>query len=77
MVKFPGGTVYDDPQAEPPSSELLKGTLVEDKDSKWVTWQGIGLKRNDYYTWGVCLPKTRDMAFAVSIWDFLSKKANS
>jgi len=61
MVKFPHGTIYNDAKVEPASSEIAKGELEKADDHFWVTWRGIGLKRIDYNTWGVCLPKTRTM----------------
>mmetsp|Transcript_14687 Transcript_14687/g.28951 ORF Transcript_14687/g.28951 Transcript_14687/m.28951 type:complete len:430 (-) Transcript_14687:41-1330(-) len=75
MVKFPNGAVYSDENEVPTSSEIAKGELEKADDNFWVTWRGIGLKRNDYNTWGVCLPKTRSMDFAVLQWEFLREKA--
>lgn len=75
MVNFMGGIIYSDLQEQPTSSELVKGELVKATDSRWVTWRGIGLKRNDFGTWGICLPKTQSMDYAVSIWEELRKRA--
>jgi len=55
----------------PEPHDLIEGKLVEDHDDFWVTWQGTGLKRNDYDTWGVCLPKTGTLQHAITLWDHL------
>jgi hypothetical protein len=81
-LTFPGGMVYSDPDEEPTSEELVKGELKEVGENMWVTYEGvglqkidygIGLKRNDYGSWGICLPKTKTLQFAASLWDTMRK----
>jgi len=72
-LTFPHGKVYSDDQKPPPNAALVQGELTEEPDSYWVTFRGTGLKRNDYGTWGVCLPKTSDIEFAVALWDAMKK----
>lgn len=57
----------------PPVEELLKGELVQSRDNPLITWKGIGLKRNDYWSWGICLPKTKGVAFALQTWESLKE----
>jgi len=72
-VTFPNGTVYTDHEKPPTNAALVQAALTEAPDSYWVTFGGTGLKRNDYGTWGVCLPKTSDMQLAVELWDSMKK----
>mmetsp|Transcript_115244 Transcript_115244/g.223982 ORF Transcript_115244/g.223982 Transcript_115244/m.223982 type:complete len:391 (-) Transcript_115244:114-1286(-) len=68
-LTFPNGKVYSDDQTPPTNAALVEGELTAAPDSYWITFRGTGLKRNDYGTWGICLPKTSDMQFAVALWD--------
>jgi len=72
-LTFPHGKVYSDDQRPPSNAALVQGSLTEAPDSYWVTFRGTGLKRNDYGTWGICLPKTSDMQHAVALWDAMKK----
>jgi len=76
-LTFPDGVVYQDEDAEPTCEELSNGELREVGDNMWVTYEGIpwketpdgtGVKRNDYNSWGICLPKTATLTSAVSLW---------
>jgi len=69
--------VYQDDDAEPTCEELSEGELKEVGENMWVTYEGIpwkktpdgtGLKRNDYGSWGICLPKTETLTSAVPLW---------
>lgn len=68
-LSFPDGSVYRDQDAPPTAEELAKGELTKAKDHLWVTFRGTGLKRNDYGTWGVCMPKTKDLQWATVTWE--------
>jgi len=69
-----GKEVWFTKEKETPAMEqLLKGALVRTKDSWLVTFRGIGLKRNDYWSWGVCLPKTKGVDYAVQTWESLKE----
>merc|ERR1719410_309520 len=57
----------------PKIDQLLQGELVQSKDNPLITFRGIGLKRNDYWSWGVCLPKTKGVAFALQTWESLKE----
>lgn len=76
-LNFPGGKVFADPAVPPTEEELESGEVVKGKDSKWVTWKGIGLKRNDYNTWGLCLPKDEGLDFAITIFDNIKAMSHS
>jgi len=76
-LTFPDGVVYQDEDAEPTCEDLSKGELKEVGDNMWVTYEGIpwkatpdgtGIKRNDYNSWGICLPKTATLTSAVPLW---------
>jgi len=77
-LTFPDGRVYQDDDAEPTCEELSEGELKEVGENMWVTYEGIpwkktpdgtGLKRNDYGSWGICLPKTETLTSAVPLWE--------
>jgi len=72
-LTFPDASVYTDQNVPPKAEELAQGDLTKAKDSLWVTFRGTGLKRNDYGTWGICLPKTGDMQLAVELWEAMRK----
>jgi len=72
-LTFPDGSAYTDQNVPPTAEELAQGDLTKAKDSLWVTFQGTGLKRNDYGTWGVCLPKTSELQLAVTLWNAMRK----
>merc|ERR1719410_1740871 len=74
-LTFPHDKVYSDHELPPKTTELVQGKLTEAPDSLWVTFRGTGLKRNDYGTWGICLPKTSDMQLAVELWNAMKKGA--
>lgn len=68
-LTFPDGSAHVDQNVPPTAQELAQGDLTEEKDSLWVTFRGTGLKRNDYGTWGVCMPKTKDLHYATTLWE--------
>jgi len=68
-VTFPDGSAYTDQNVAPTAEELAQGDLTQARDDLWVTFRGTGLKRNDYSTWGVCLPKTKDLHYATALWE--------
>mmetsp|Transcript_96783 Transcript_96783/g.269118 ORF Transcript_96783/g.269118 Transcript_96783/m.269118 type:complete len:275 (+) Transcript_96783:53-877(+) len=70
-ISFADGHVYRDPAVAPTEEDLLKGELVTGKDSKWITWKGIGVVRNDFDTWGLCLPKNQGMQYALELFHSL------
>jgi len=72
-LAFPDGSVYKDQNVPPTSEQLAQGDLTQAKDNLWVTFRGTGLKRNDYGTWGVCMPKTKDLQFATELWEAMRK----
>jgi len=72
-LTFPDGSAYTDQNVPPTAEELAQGDLTKAKDSLWVTFRGTGLKRNDYGTWGVCLPKTSELQLAVTLWNAMRK----
>jgi len=67
-VDFDDGRRYTAFEEEPEAHTFLSGHLVAGDDSWRVSFLGIGLERNDYGTWGVCLPKTEGLEFAVSMF---------
>jgi len=67
------GSSYTDQNVPPTAQELAQGDLTEAQDSLWVTFRGTGLKRNDYSTWGICMPKTRDLQLATTLWEAMRK----
>jgi hypothetical protein len=77
-LTFPQGEVYTDFDTKPTTEQLVQGELFQGADKKWVTFRGTGLQRNDYNTWGICMPKTKDLHYAVTLWDLMrSGKANT
>jgi len=72
-LAFPDGKVYKESQEPPPDAALAQGELTKAKDSLWVTFRGTGLKRNDYGTWGICLPKTSDIQLTIELWEEMKK----
>jgi len=68
QLTFPDGSAYTDENVPPTAQDLALGDLTEAKDDLWVTFRGTGLKRNDYGTWGVCMPKTKDLQLATTLW---------
>jgi len=81
-LNFPDGKAYSDENQPPAPEELVKGELAETGEHMWKTYNGvglrqvdygIGLKRNDYATWGICLPKTETLQYAVALWDAMKK----
>jgi len=70
-VEFDDGRDYTVFEEEPEVNDFLSGHLVHGADSWLVSWWGTGLQRNDYGTWGVCLPKAHGIAFAVSMFQSL------
>lgn len=75
--KFPGvepeRRYFSDEQNKPYMEELLEGVLSTEGDSILVTFNGIGIQRNDYWTWGICLPKTQAMEYAINLWSKLKE----
>lgn len=81
-LTFPDGLVYTNSEEPPTAEEIVRGELGEASENMWVTYAGVGLrqvdygigmKRNDYGTWGICLPKTKTIQEAASLWDSLRK----
>jgi len=70
-LNFPHDVVYTDFDSKPTAGQLAQGELFKGADKKWVTFRGTGLQRNDYNTWGICLPKTTDLHYAVTLWDLM------
>mmetsp|Transcript_25089 Transcript_25089/g.79727 ORF Transcript_25089/g.79727 Transcript_25089/m.79727 type:complete len:350 (-) Transcript_25089:98-1147(-) len=72
-LRWADGRVYKDPQQPPSREEVLQASLSEGKDSWWVTFRGIGVQKNDYYTWGVCLPdrEPEGMYYALAVFHSL------
>mmetsp|Transcript_52572 Transcript_52572/g.118410 ORF Transcript_52572/g.118410 Transcript_52572/m.118410 type:complete len:352 (+) Transcript_52572:75-1130(+) len=70
-LKFPDGKVYKKEKSVPTTDQLLAGELVKGGDSILVTFNGIKLQRNSYWTWGVCLPKTQGLQFAMDTFESL------
>lgn len=65
---------YTDENAAPTPQEVYAGELVYTTDWKeWlVSFQGLtGLRRSDYWSWGICLPKTEGVQNAIERWDDL------
>uniref|UniRef100_A0A7S4SWP7 Uncharacterized protein n=1 Tax=Alexandrium monilatum TaxID=311494 RepID=A0A7S4SWP7_9DINO len=73
---FPNGTVFEDPEHPPSHDDILQASLGEGADSLWVTWRSIGLKRNDYNTWGLCLPKDNadGKHYAMAVFNTLKQR---
>jgi len=85
-LSFPNDKVYNKEKEPPAPEELIKGELREVGEHLWNTYEGvglrsvdygIGLKRNDYNTWGVCLPKTQTLQYAATLWDTMKKSFKS
>lgn len=66
------GKTFEDPMESPDRRAILQAQLAHGDDSA-VTWFGIGLQRNDYGTWGVCLPKTEGVNFAMAVFNSLKE----
>jgi len=73
-VDFHDGRRYTDFEQEPEAEEFLSGYLVGGDDSWSLSFRGIGLQRNDYGTWGLCLPKKGGIEFAVSMFESLQAR---
>jgi len=73
QLTFPDGSTFKDQRVPPSAEELAQGDLTEASDNLWVTFRGTGLKRNDYGSWGICMPKTRDLHFATTLWEAMRK----
>jgi len=71
QLSFDDGKVYTGYENRPEPRDLIQGRLATGQDSLWVTWQGTGLLRNDFNTWGVCLPKTSTLQYAMELWEHL------
>jgi len=72
-LRWADGRAYTDPERPPSREEVLQASLSEGEDSWWVTFSGIGVQKNDYYTWGVCLPdrEPEGMYYALAVFHSL------
>jgi len=73
-VTFPDATVFRDPKTPPTAQELVKADYSPGIDSYWLTFNPVGLQRNEYDTWGVCLPKGEGIDFAIETFDRLKAR---
>jgi len=73
-VTFPDNTVFTDPEKPPTPKELLKADYSPGHDSYWLTFKPVGLQRNEFHTWGVCLPKGEGIDFAIETFDRLKAR---
>jgi len=72
-LSFPDGLAYTNSNEPPTTDELVKGELKEVSETMRTTQgvglqkvdYGIGLKYNDYGTWGICLPRVPE---AAALW---------
>jgi len=70
-LSFPGGRVFADAKSPPSTQDLASGELTEVKPgflgALLVYFRGNVLVKNDYNTWGICLPTTEGLQYATSV----------
>lgn len=62
---------FTHPDHPPTAEDMALATLSKGEDSLWTTFFNVGLQRNDFYTWGVCLPKDSGVDLATAVFKVL------